>query len=64
MPRNNWTLLNGVLRPKLLNIAFASFFKKNLDFLVLHIAHFNNSMVYYYSLLKLLDVCFLLFLTL
>ena len=39
---NIGTLLNGFLIPKLLNIPFASWFLINLDFLVSHIAHFDN----------------------
>ena len=40
MPPNNGILLNGILRPKLLNIPFASCSFINLDFLLLHTAHF------------------------
>ena len=43
--RNNGTLLNGVLRPKLLNSHFASYFLINLDFLLPHMAHFDNIIV-------------------
>ena len=39
---NNEILLNGVLRPKLLNIPIAYCFLINLDFLLPHIAHFDN----------------------
>ena len=35
-------LPNGVLIPSLLNNPFASYFLINLDFLLLHIAHFDN----------------------
>ena len=35
-------LLNGVLIPNLLNNPFASWFLINLDFLLPHIAHFDN----------------------
>ena len=45
MSPDNGILLNSVLRPKLLNIPFASCFLINLDFLVLHIAHFDNIIV-------------------
>ena len=38
---NIGTLL-GVLRPKLLNSPFASWFLINLDFLIRHISHFDN----------------------
>ena len=41
----NGILLNGVLRPKLLNNPFASCLLINLDFLLTHIAHFDNSVV-------------------
>ena len=36
------TLLNGVLIPKLLNSPFASWLLINLDFLLPHIAHFDD----------------------
>ena len=39
---NIGTLLNGVLTPKLLNSPFASWFSINLDFLLPHVAHFDN----------------------
>ena len=39
---NIGTLLNGVLKPKLLNSHFASWFLINLDFLLPHISHFDN----------------------
>ena len=39
---NIGTLLNGVLIPKLLNNPFGSWFLINLDFLLPHIAHFDN----------------------
>ena len=39
---NAGTLLNGVLTPKLFNSSFASWFLINLDFLLPHIAHFDN----------------------
>ena len=42
---NNGILVNGFLRPKLLNIPFASCSFKNLDFLLLHTAHFDNNIV-------------------
>ena len=42
---NNGILLNGVLRPKLLNNALAYCFLINLDFLLPHILHFDNSIV-------------------
>ena len=42
MPLNNGILLNGVLRPKLLNNPFVSCSFINFDFLLTHIAHFNT----------------------
>ena len=45
MSPDNGILLNSVLRPKLLNSPLASCFLINLDFLVLHIAHFDNIIV-------------------
>ena len=43
MSPNIGTLLNGALIPKLLNSPFASWFLINFDFLLLHIAHFDNT---------------------
>ena len=40
MSPNDGTLLNGVVRPKLLNNHFASCSFTNLDFLLTHTAHF------------------------
>ena len=45
MSPNNGILLNGVLRPKLLNIPFASYSFINLDFFLLHTAHFDDNTV-------------------
>ena len=42
---NIGTLLNGVLIPKLLNSPFVSWFLINLDFLLPHITHFDNTIV-------------------
>ena len=42
MSPNIGILLNGVLIPKLLNSPFVSWFLINLDFLLPHIAHFDN----------------------
>ena len=42
MSPNTGTLLNRVLTPKLLNNSFASSFLINIDFLLPHIAHFDN----------------------
>ena len=44
---NNGILLNGILRPKLLNILLASCFLINLDFLLPHIAHFDDMIFYH-----------------
>ena len=40
---NNGILLNGVLRPKTLNIPLASHFLINLNFFLPHIAYFDNN---------------------
>ena len=45
MSPNNGILLNGILKPKLLNVAFASCSFINLDFLRPHAAHFYDSIV-------------------
>ena len=45
MSPNNGILLNGVLRPKLLNNPFASCSFINLEFLLLHTAYFDNNIV-------------------
>ena len=45
MSPNNGILLNVVLRPRLLNIPFASCSFRNLDFSLPHIANFDNSIV-------------------
>ena len=42
MSPNNEILLNGVLRPKLLNNPFTSCSFINLDFLLPHTTHFDN----------------------
>ena len=42
MSPNIGNLLKGVLIPNLLNNPFASWFLINLDFLLPHIAHFDN----------------------
>ena len=43
MSPNNGTLFHGVLGPRLLNDPFASFSFINLDFLLLHTAHFDDN---------------------
>ena len=45
MSPNNEILLNGVLRPKILNSPFASCSFINLDFLLPHTTHFDNNIV-------------------
>ena len=45
MSPNNGILLNGILRPKLLNIPIGSCSVINLDFLLLHTAHFDSNIV-------------------
>ena len=45
MSPNNGILLNGVSRPKLLNIPFASCSLINLGFLLLHTVHFDYKVV-------------------
>ena len=57
MSPNIGNLLNGVLILNLLNNPFASCLLINLDFLLLHIAHFDN--IISLPLLKLVDLCFL-----
>ena len=42
---NNGILFNGLLLPRLLNNPFASCFLINLDFLLPHIAHFDNIII-------------------
>ena len=45
MSLNNGILLTSVLKPRLLNVTFASCSFINLDFLLPHLAHFDNSVV-------------------
>ena len=45
MPPNIGNLLNSFLTPNLLNNPFASQFLINLDFLLPHIAHFDDIIV-------------------
>ena len=61
MSPNNRILLNGVLRPKLLNIPFASFSFINLDFLLLHTAHFDNNIVLPFLVFNTFKLHFLYF---
>ena len=48
MSPNNGILLNGVLRPKLINNPFVFCSFKNLDFLLLNAAHFDNNTFYHF----------------
>ena len=45
MSPNIGSLLNGVLIPNLFNNLFASWLLINIDFLLLHIAHFDNVII-------------------
>ena len=45
MSPNNGILLNGVLRPRILDNPFVSCSFINLDFLLPHTAHFDNNIV-------------------
>ena len=54
----NATWLNGVLRPKLLNIQPAFCFLINFDFLLPHIAHFDIIIVLSFLVLKTLGFMF------
>ena len=58
MSRNNGIVLNGVLRNKLLNIPLLSCFLINLEFLLPHIVHFNNSIVLLFRVFETLEVMF------
>ena len=58
MSPNNRILLNGILRPKLLSIPFASCFFINLDFLLLHTAHFDDSIVLSFLVFKTFESTF------
>ena len=68
MSPNNGILLNGVVRPRLLNNLFASCSFINLDFLLSHTAHFDDNielpLIYHnidlilFQLLVLLNFCF------
>ena len=51
---NNGIFFNGVLRPKLFNIPLASCFLINIEFLLLHIAHFSNIIALPLSVFKTL----------
>ena len=58
MSPNNGTLLNGVLRAKLLNIPFASCSFINLHFLLPHTAHFDNNVVLPFLVFKTFEFTF------
>ena len=62
MVPNNGILLNGVLSPKLLNnlFAFCSFI--NLDFLLLHAAHFDHNIVLPFLVFTIFESTFSVFL--
>ena len=65
MSPNIGNLLKGVLIPNLLNNTFASCFLINLDFLLPHIAHFDNIIILPLLVLEtcgfIFSVCFLHF---
>ena len=60
---NLGALFNGVLIPKLLNSRFASWFLINLDFLLPHIAHFDNIIDLLLLVLEIFGSIFLVFFT-
>ena len=55
---NIGTLLNGVLTPKLLNRPFDSWSLINIDFVLPHIAHFDNIVVLLLPVFKTLGFMF------
>ena len=61
MSPNIGNLHNGVLIPNLLNSPFASWFLINLDFLLPHIAHFDNIIALPLLLLEIFGFIFLVF---
>ena len=61
MSPNNGILLNDVLRPKLLNIPFASCSFINLDFLLPNIAYFDDNIVLPFLVFKTLELKLLSF---
>ena len=65
MSPNIGNLLKGVLIPNLLNNPFASYLLLNLDFLLLHIVHFDNIIILPLLVLEtcgfIFSVCFLHF---
>ena len=58
---NIGTLFNGVLIPKLLNRPFAFWFLINLDFLLPHIAHFDNIIALPLLVFEIFEFMFLVF---
>ena len=62
MSPNNGILLNGALRPRLLNNPFAACSFINLDFLLPHTAHFNDSIVPTFLVFKVFELTFSVFL--
>ena len=61
MSPNDGIFLNGVLRTKMLNTLLPACFLINLDFLQLHIAHFDNSIVLPLLVFKTFGFMFSLF---
>ena len=61
MSPNIDNLLNGALIPNLLNSPFASWFLTNLDFLLPHIAHFDNIIDLPLLVLEIFGSMFLVF---
>ena len=58
---NKGILLNGVLKPKLPNNLFTSCFSINFDFILAHIAQFDNIIVLSLLVPKIFGLCFLYF---
>ena len=61
MSANNKILLNGVLRPKPLNIPFVSCSFINLDFSLLHTPHFENNMILPFFIFETFEPTFSVF---
>ena len=65
MSPNNGILLSGVLKPKLLNNPFHFCSFTNLDFLLLHTAHFDDNIVLPFLVFNIFNIhSFYLFCTL
>ena len=58
MSLDNGILLNGALRPQLLNIPFASCLFINFDFLLSYQAHFDDEIVLPFLAFKTFEVTF------